>query len=297
MNWVFLTLLSALVYTVNIFLDKYLIESKFPEYRALPVFSAIVALPAVIILWFFGAGFLNPKDSIFVILSGVFTIFAFSLYLEALIKEETSIVIILIQLVPVFVLILSYLFLGEVITSKQLAGFSLLLISSIAVSFKKEKGGFKFSRAVMFMLIADLFWALPYIFIKHVSGGINFSSLVAYESFGVFLGGLFLLYFIPSIKNSFKKTYHKIKKPTLGLVFINEWLFLGGKILTYMAVTLGPAALVAVLGSTQIFIGILFGILLTFLIPRVFKEDLSRKSLFKKGVLGLLAFIGIILVS
>lgn len=297
MNWIFLALLAPFIYSINVFLDKYLIESKFPDYRALPIFSAILAFPVCLILWISGAGFLSLNDSLFVILSGVFTIWAFSLYLEALIKEETSIVIILLQLVPVIVLTLSYLFLRETINSKQQLGFVLLFISSILISAKKEKGAFKFSKALLFMLAADILWALPYVFIKYVSTSITFPSLVAYESMGVFLGGLSLLFFISKIRGAFTKTMHTIKQSVFGLVFLNESLFLGGKALTYLAVTFGSAALVSVLGSTQIFYGILFGVILTLIIPRVFKEDLSRNSLLKKGALGLLAFTGIVLVS
>lgn len=297
MNWVFLALLASFIYSVNVFLDKYLIESRFPDYRALPIFTAILALPVFIILWIFGAGFLNFYDSLFVILSGAFTVWAFSLYLEALIKEEASIVIILIQLVPVIVLTLSYSILGETINPKQQTGFVLLFISSILVSIKKEKGSFKFSKALLFILAADILWALPYIFIKYVSTSITFPSLIAYESFGVFIGGLSLYFVIKRIKKAFIETVRKIKKPVLGLVFLNESLFLGGKSLTYLAVTLGPAALVSILGSAQIFIGILFGVALTLIMPRIFKEDLARKSLLKKAFLGILAFVGVILVS
>lgn len=297
MNWIFLGLLAPFVYAVNVFLDKYLIESKFPDYRALPIFSAILAFPVFVVLSLSGGMFLGFTDALLVILSGVFTVWAFSIYLEALIKEETSLIIIMIQLVPVIVLLLSYFFLGETITNKQLIGFILLFLSSLFVSFKKEKNKFKLSNAIFYMLVADILWALPYIFIKYASASISFRSLIAYESLGVFIGGVMLLLFIPKIKQAFSKTVSKIKQSVLGLVLVNECLFLGGKILTYMAVSIGPAALVSVLGSTQIFFGIILGIILSVLIPGVFKEDLSFKGFLKKGVFGTMAFAGIILVS
>lgn len=297
MNWVALALLAPFIYSVNVFLDKYLIESKFPDYRALPIFSAILAFPVFVILWVSGAGFLNIADSFFVILSGIFTVWAFSIYLEALIKEETSVIILLIQLVPILVLLFSYLILGDTVTSNQLLGFILLFMSSIFASIKKEKGSYKFSKALLLMLCADILWAFPFILIKYVSTPVTFPSLMAYESLGVFIGGLTLVLFIPRIRKAFIKTIQKVKKPVLGVVFVNEGLFLGGKILTYLAVTIGPVALVSILGSTQIFFGIILGILLTIFMPKVFREDLSKGRLFRKGILGAIAFAGIILVS
>lgn len=298
MNWIFLSLLAPFVYTINIFLDKYLIEGRLPSYRSLPIFSGILALPVVIfVAFFYGISPLGLEDSLLIMLSGVFTIWAFSLYLEALIKEETSLIVILIQLVPVIVLILSYFFLGESITGKQFSGFILLFLSSTLVSFRKNKSKFKVSKALVFILLADILWAIPYILIKFVSDSITFSSLIMYESLGVVIGAILLLGFIGIVRNAFLKTLKKIKAGDFGLIMMNEGLFLGGKILTYMAVVLGPTALVAVLGSTQIFYGIIFGLILTMLAPKVFKEELSKKAISKKGLLGLMAFAGIILIS
>ena len=118
-----------------------------------------------------------------------------------------------------------------------------------------------------------------------------------YESIGVIIGTVSLFLFIPTIRRAFLKTITKIKKPILSLIFLNETLFLGAKIMTYLAVTLAPAALVSVLGSTQIFFGIILGVCLTLLMPKAFKEDLSRSGLIKKSLFGIMAFVGIILVS
>jgi hypothetical protein len=118
-----------------------------------------------------------------------------------------------------------------------------------------------------------------------------------YENIGIILGGVFLFFFITSIRNAFLKTIKKIKRPVLAMIFLNEALFLGAKIIAYLAVTLGPVALVAVLGSTQIFFGVLFGIVLTLIMPKVFNEDLSKNSLIKKIGLGVLTFIGVFLIS
>lgn len=298
MNWIFLALLAPFVYAINVFLDKYLISAKIPNYRSLPIFGMILSIPVFLVLGLFGGfGSVSFKDGLLILVTGIITIWGFSLYLEALIAEETSIIIVLMQLVPALVAILSYFVLEETMNSKQLLGFTLLLSASILVSLKKEKSRFKVSRGLIYILLADVAWAFTYILIKFTSEKISFTSLIAYESMGVTIGGLVLLFFVPPIKKAFNKTIKTIKKPVLGLVLFNESFFLGGKIITYMAVTLGPAALVSVLGSTQIFYGILLGILLTLLLPKVFKEDLSKTSLLKKGALSLLAFTGVCLTS
>lgn len=298
MNWVFLALLAPFVYAINVFLDKYLISAKIPEYRSLPIFGVILAVPVFLILGLLtGFGSVSFKDAFLVLITGAITIWGFSLYLEALIKEDTSIVIILMQLVPAFVAVLSYFTLGETMNSRQFLGFILLLCSSVLISLRKEASGLKVSRGLIYILLADILWSLTYVLVKFASETISFTGLIMYESAGVILGGLLLLILIPAIKKAFTKTINNIKRSVLGLVLFNESLFLGGKIITYLAVVLGPAALVSVLGSTQLFFGVLLGTILTLLLPKVFKEDISRKALIKKVILGSIAFLGIILVS
>lgn len=298
MNWIFLTLLAQLVYTVNVFADKYIIESKLPDFRSLPIFTSILAFVFILILGLLtGFNLLSFKDGSLVVLSGILTIWAFGFYLEALIKEEGSIIVLLMQLIPVLVLVFSYLFLKETINTNQFLGFVLLFFSSFLASFKKMNSKFKFSEALVFMLLADVLWSIPYILIKNASSEISFKDLVFYESIGVVLGGIMLFLVVSKVKKAFLKTISKIKKPVIGLIFLNECFFLLGKVLTYLAVMLGPAALVSILGSTQIFFAIFAGIFLTFLMPKIFKEEISKKALIKKTFLGLTAVLGIYLLS
>jgi drug/metabolite transporter (DMT)-like permease len=298
MNWFFLALLAPVIYSVNVFLDKYLIEARIPDYRGLPIFGSILAGLVIFFLILSGKFELLSFQNIFlIVLTGISSIWAFALYLEALIEEEGSVVIILLQLVPVIVLVLSYLFLGESLTLKHFFGFGLLFFSSVIASLKKSRFSFKLSRALVFILISDFFWAMPYIFIKFTSGSISFLNLMIYESIGIIIGACLLYLFVRSIRQAFLKTIRKINKSTLGLVFLNEGIFLLGKTVTYLAVLFGPVALIAILGSTQIFSGILLGIILTLLIPKTIKEDISKKNLVKKSFLGLLAFLGIYFIS
>ena len=298
MNWVFLALAAPLVYAVNVFTDKYLVSSRLPDYRSLPMFSALVAFVFAVVLWVItGFEILSTYDAFLVLLSGVFTIVGFALYLEALMKEETSLLILLIQLSPVSVLVLSYIFLGEFISNSQLLGFGLLLAASLGASFKKEKSSWKLSRAVIFILLADLVWSSAYILIKLASADVSLSSLIIYESWGVVIGGVLLFLMLPGLRKAFIHTASNLKLVDFGLIIFNEVLYLGGKALTYLAVALGPVAIVSILGSTQIFYGIFIGIVLTVILPKVFNENLTKSGIIKKLLLGVIAFVGIVLVS
>lgn len=297
-NWLPFAILAPAIYSINNFIDKLVIQKYIKEYYAIPIFTSIVALPFALIFWTFnGFPILSFNDSLLILISGMLLLSGGVLYFKALSKEETSLIIIMIQMTPVITLLLSYFFLQEQISLKQFLGFSLILTASLGASIKRVKDKFKISEELFYILAADTIWAIGYIVFDIVAPNNSFNALIAYESLGVAIGGLFLYFLIPIVKKSFNITLKKINKAGLGFVFTNEFLYLMGRISTYYAVALGPVALVAIVGSTQVFFGIILGIILTLFMPKVFKEDLSKEGLLKKSLFGLVVFIGIILIE
>jgi 4-hydroxybenzoate polyprenyltransferase len=97
---------------------------------------------------------------------------------------------------------------------------------------------------------------------------------------------------------AFLQSFRSVGGSTLAVMFFNETLFIVSKALTFLAITLSPVvALVGVLGGTQAFYGFLLGIVLTFLFPKIFREDTSARTLFKNIVLAAVLLAGIWLVG
>lgn len=92
---------------------------------------------------------------------------------------------------------------------------------------------------------------------------------------------------------AFHESFRSVGKVTLGVMFFNEILFIISKAFTFLAISLGPVALVGVLGGTQVFYGFLYGILLTLLFPKIFQEDISKNEIVKKLLFAVILFIGI----
>ena len=65
----------------------------------------------------------------------------------------------------------------------------------------------------------------------------------------------------------------------------------------FVALSLGPVALISVVSSINVFFAILFGWILTLIAPAVFKEGISRDELLHKAVWAIVLFVGIVLVS
>jgi drug/metabolite transporter (DMT)-like permease len=297
-SWIFFALLSPLMFTGINFIDKYIVEREVPDTRAMPIYSSIMAFIAGTVLWVITGFPVLPADMVFILMvTGAMTLFGAALYFNAMGMEEASRIIVLIQMQPVFVLVLSILFLNETITPEQFVGFVLILGAAVAISLNREGGGFKLSRAFFLILLCDVIWSSSVVLFKAIVTETSFNDVLAYESWGLAVGGIILYVLFPNIRRAFHHSISNISRRGLGVLFVGETLFLIAKLINFLAVSLGPVALVSVLGSTQVFFGVLLGAVLTTFAPAVFQEDISRRNLTRKAVLALVLFGGILLVN
>ena len=74
--------------------------------------------------------------------AGFLWIFPFILYYRSIEFEETSLVVILLQLLPIFSVLVAYTVLGETLTKLQLIAFMLLFIGGLCASVKSLQGRF-----------------------------------------------------------------------------------------------------------------------------------------------------------
>jgi len=79
-------------------------------------------------------------------------------------------------------------------------------------------------------------------------------------------------------------------------MFSNELIFVIAKSITFFAYSIGTASLVSVVGSTQVFFGVVYGCLLTIFFPKIIKEDISKEELLKKVIAAVVLFVGLWLV-
>lgn len=298
MNWLFFALLAPLIYAVVVDIDKYILEKQIPDYRGVPIYSAIMAAIFGSFLWIItGFPLLSFQDTFLVVFTGMLTLWGSAFYFKALSSHEASNITILFQTQPVITLILSFLFLKDAITGSQLLGFFLILLATTGISLSKEQVKFKLSSAFILILLANIFWAIASVVFKYVSESSSFSKMISFESWGIALGGLILYIFFPTYSEAFKRTQKKVRRVALALILFNEGGFLVGRFFTYLAISIGPVALVSVIGGTQVFFSILFGFFLTLIAPKIFKENISKVGLSKKIIMSSLILAGLWLVQ
>ncbi len=297
MSWLSFAIASSAVFAITNFVDKYVLEKEISDYRGLVVYTAFVGFFVGIFCWVF-TGFppLLRIDALLIMLSGAMTIWGLALYFRALTLEETSTVIIFMQMSPVITLLLSAVFLQERISLLQGLGFILILASIIGVSLKKWHMQLQSSTALLLVLVADIFWASANTLFKFVVTPATFPQLIGFESLGIGLGGLLLYMFFPVVRNAFHQTTMRARRSAVVLVCINECIFVLAKFLAFFAIALGPVSLVSIVGSTQVFFGIFYGWGLTLLTQKIYHEDISVHGLLKKVFFSIIVFLGIWLI-
>jgi uncharacterized membrane protein len=298
MGWLIYALLAPLIFTIVNFVDKLILEKHVRNPSSMPPYIAIMAFISGCVL-FVATGFpiLPFRDVAIVMFTGILTAVGAMLYYRALSTEDTSTVIVLIQIQPVMVLILSFLLLHETISVMQFVGFVLILGAAITLSARRGMSGIQFSKVLWQLLIVNFLWSLSVVLFKFIVSDGHFEQFLSYESWGFALGGLLIFVFVRPVRDAFLSSLRIIPRQALAIIAVNETIFLCAKLLTLAAVALGPTALVSVLGGTQVFFGIVAGWVLTVLAPSVYREEIARGDLIRKGAVALVLFVGIACIN
>ncbi len=306
MSWLPFALLAPAIMTLVMFGDKYVIERHIPDSRAVLIYLGITNFTFSAVLFVItGFPILPMEQAIPLFLAGAFTIWGNVFYFRAIAMDETSNIIIFLQLIPVFTLVLGILFLQEWISPQQLIGFLLIIVSCIGVSRdpkqKAKAGGLRLSWAFWLVLIASIFFAISFVLSDDVLDAyvIDIRTLVIstmYSAAGYSVGTLVLYLVAPSIRNAFNQHIRTATATTFGSVYMLEGLFFLRQLALFLAISLGPVALVTVLSSTSVFFGILLGWIFTLIAPQIFKEDIRRQNLLRKAGWAGVLFVGLLLL-
>lgn len=311
MTWLGLAILAAIMLTLVNFGDKYVLEARIPDARAVLVYIGIIDGSAGILLWLLaGMTFFPMEQGIMLLFAGMTIATANLFYFRAIAIEETSRVIVWVQLTPIPTLFMSILFFGEILTAQQFMGFTLILFSAMAVARGRGRNWrdlFKLSPAFWLVVLATFMWATETIIIDQSlafsMGDSESASLammartMAYTSVGHTMGVFLMMLLNRQVRESFLHYWRQRSvRQVMPIVWL-ESIFIGRQFVYYAALSLGPVALVSVVSSTQVLWGIVFGWVLTVFLPSIFKEDITRHVLMEKGALGALMFAGIVLVG
>lgn len=213
-------------------------------------------------------------------------------YYKALQHADTSVVISLFSLGKIFVPVLAFLLVGEVLALFQYLGFFLIVLSGTFLTLDFRR--FRFTKAFWYMSLCSFLIALEVVLYKYSFGSVSWStSFVWADLFSVLFVAPMLL-FPPLRHNIYDHFIHFRQK--LPLFVLEEFLTFTGMAALVIAISLTSVTIVNAIGSLQPFFVLLYAVVLKKKIPAAFKEQTDAFSMVRKVSLFAVMAIGVVLL-
>lgn len=303
MSWIIFSLLPPLLWAITNHTDKFMLTRYLKDkggasLMILTSFSAGLILPFIAI---FGHQLIPmPLLHILILLfAGSIIVINYICYIFAMAGEEASIVIPLYQSIPVFSYILGYVFLGEKLNAVQILAGLIIIFGSILITIDLNASKFKIKQKPLWLMFSASFLAaLTGLLFKYVALKESYWGSQFWLYLGMVLGALIVLALVKTWRQELVEILSKDRAAIIGLNIFNETLNVGAGLIYSYATLIAPLALVAVLsnGFQPVFV-LIIAIILSLLIPKLGKEELSRKQLAQKIISIIIIFVGTYLLN
>lgn len=296
MRWIYLAITAHFLWAwVNIG-DKYVVDKRIKNPLVYYLWLCIISAWVVILIPLAGLSLPGPGLFALLFLAAFFGFLGALPYFKALQLEEISRINIWWQFIPIFSLLIGFLVLGQRLNQFEVAAFIILILGGALASIRVEKGKFKMSKAVIYMLLSGLFYGAYAVTLNKIT-----------ETFPVFDAwlwvNLFFLIFAPllllseNIKNDFKRSWQGMTKSLfmvlVGVIVVDNL----ASLLNVWALSQAYGSLVFAMEGWQMLFVFLIALVLSIFYPRIIKEDLSAGNLILKIASLLLMITGILILN
>jgi drug/metabolite transporter (DMT)-like permease len=299
-NWFLIALIAPVLWSIVNHIDKYLLSRHFKGagLGAIFIFSAFFSLFVSLFVWFFEhVEILNISiwGAISLLLIGMINGLAFYFYLKALNSEESSVVIPLFQMIPIFGYFLAYPILGEVLNSQQVLASLIVIFGIIILSIDFDIDNKKLSirkNVLILVALSSFLYAFHDVLFKAFTEEASFYLSTFWQYLGLFFTGVMFFVFHKKHRVNFVNLIKNNNIKVFSLNMVSEILYVLGSLATNFATLLAPVAVVLVVSSYQplfVFIG---GTLLTVFLPAISNERITLKHLIQKLLSIVIIIIG-----
>lgn len=299
---VIITIFASFLWALTNHIDKFMIngvDESGSSLKTLLVFSTLIAGAIFTPIWLIVSNFsvsISTLSLICIFLSSIVYILATYFYFIALNNNDASIVVVMFQLIPVFSYILALIFFKENLTIQQIIGSIIIILSAIVISFdfkgNNKKNKFK---ALLLMSLSSLMYAVYFILFDISIRNSSYNSCAFWFQVSFLFIGIVLIC-IKSYRTVFIKAIKTNGKKYFSLNITNEALNLIANLLVNFANLTIPIALANILNGFQGAFVFILGIIGVKLLPKYFKEDLSKKIVLQKMSCITLSVIGLIVM-
>lgn len=295
LDWFFLALIATLFWSVGAILVKFVRLN----YIKSPIGYIVITAPSCFIglfLLFFGPLHIPPlKMIIYILINAIVALLGYWIYITAIHKEEISKVITLFGIRPVIVLLLATTFLKEVLSLKDYLAFPLVVVGSILIAINKKEE-FKVSQGIMLTFISIVLFSISSIFLK-LAAEVDFVSLMIIRWSAMFFIILTLFVFSKEVRKRTHEDLKQLNKKKIFLVYAAESIGAIGAVFSYLAIQRGSVSLVNLVLNTEGLFVIVLATSVSIFIPKILKEEITKKTISLKIISALLIIAGLYLIA
>lgn len=317
--WLFASLFAYFINAGVYVADKFLLSKKIHSSIAYAFYVGIWSVFNVVLL-FFWPWTPNLQELTLDLLAGFLFLVTLVFWYKALHQSETSSVVPIVgALVPIFSFILSFVFLGEILSKQHLLAFIILIFGGILISIKRAKiylykkvitrlreiigdivgnvpaGAQPTSRLLINAVTAAIFFSVYYVLIKYIYSHQPFIGSFVYSRLGSFVGVILML-FVPDWRRVIVKQQKGAKTPkNLFFFLIVRLLASAAFIMINWAISLGNVAIVNALQGAQYLFLFLIILVTSAKFPKILNEKLDGSVFLQKLIGTIMVCLGLYL--
>jgi len=297
MLWILVITLAYLCFALSSLGDR-IILSGHSRPNSYTFFVGILSAAVILLIPFIGISVPQGILWLWIILAALFNILGIYTMFSALNVFDVSKIIPTIgALQPIFVVIFSFLILGEdTMESKQIFAFIILLLGSVLISIEKNYRVTK--RSLKLSFFAALFFSLEMIFAKIVYLDLAFSDgFIWMKIFGLVFVMSFL--FNKTFRRDIFKVDQKLDKKNSIIFFLGQGFGGLANILQGWAISLVPLAYLGIMnamkGLQYVFLFI-FALIISAVFPKLLNEKTSKTIIIQRIIAIILIVIGLLVL-
>lgn len=301
MTWLFIALAAYFLISINLTLDKVILKNSLPHPVVYCFYMGMLSIFGLVFLPF-GKLSLDLNNIVTgVIVGGVFMAALFIMYKAVFAYEASRVGPIIGAITPIFVSLLSFLFLGERFGWRELLVFLLLVAGGILISvdlsgMSKEQKRSKALRVFWISLLSALAFGIYYVLLKHVYNQGTFVSGFVWTRIGSFLVSFLLL--IPKGNRQLIFGETKTLEIKSGvLVLANKTISGIAFALLNYAIAIGSVTLTnAMQGIQYVFLLVVIAFL-SKKYPAILTEAIGKKDIAQKIIAVILIGVGLAMIA
>lgn len=296
--WLVFAILTPILWSGSNVLDKIVIH----RYGINPIVPQIVTGFVVMPILGIASFVLVPINNIsyliviFSLIAGTLLAIGSFTYLKVLETEEPSRTMAIFSTMPLFVLLIVWMFWNETFGLPVYAGIILAVIGSIVISLKKVSGKkIRLRPRLFLMIIVTLFFGIFFVLSKIVDSDVSVWNFISLYSIGYVATTLVLVLSFSKHRVQLSNI-HKIKRKRTLLIIMSRFLMVAGHISIIIAMTGNSVSVVSsFVVLTPAFI-LLYAILFGFFRPKLLDEMLRGEGVMIKIIAIFTIIFGIIIV-